>query len=640
MRIDLPTLAIVLSLTNFLQFVALFTQYSLNKSQSGLGWWTLGSVTISLGFVFNYLRTNPSFELIAIGANNVLFIAGLTFIYVGVLRYFGQPIRRGRLFASWFLITLSVIYYFTFIDNDAIIRRANIYFAAAVMSFLIARALYVYKTRPVIASANFLASLFLSNSIFFSTCCLVLFTNTLTLAQLQIAMYLDVLISSNMWAFGLIIMVNQRINNEILEAKENSELIFNTNPDAVLITRLSDGHFININDGFTALTGFTRADVLGKTVLDVNIWKNPADRQKFIALITEQGHCDNLEAVFQRKDGSQAIGMVFAKIILMQGVPHIISVTRDISLYKQAEDEKKKADAWLRLLSMAIDQSPVTTVITDLAGNIVFTNPKFTELTGYTAEEALAQNPRILKSEDTPSTNHNDLWLKLTAGLSWHGVFRNRKKNGDLYWESAVISPVKDEAGNVTHYLSVQEDISERKRLEEELQNRAVTDELTGIFNRRHLLELAPGEIKRAMRLKHPLSIALIDIDHFKHLNDTYGHAVGDQVLLAFTKTCQKNIREIDIFARFGGDEFVLVFPATKLDQAFEVVERVRRDLTAHVLQFNGKPVSITISSGISGLVSDAVTLDSLLERADQALYRAKAAGRNCVMVERAASEH
>lgn len=640
MRIDLPTLAIVLSLTNFLQFVALFTQYSLNKSQSGLGWWTLGSVTISLGFVFNYLRTNPSFELIAIGANNVLFIAGLTFIYVGVLRYFGQPIRRGRLFASWFVITLSVIYYFTFIDNDAIIRRANIYFAAAVMSFLIARALYVYKTRPVIASANFLASLFLSNSIFFSTCCLVLFTNTLTLAQLQIAMYLDVLISSNMWAFGLIIMVNQRINNEILEAKENSELIFNTNPDAVLITRLSDGHFININDGFTALTGFTRADVLGKTILDVNIWKNPADRQKFIALITEQGHCDNLEAVFQRKDGSQAIGMVFAKIILMQGVPHIISVTRDISLYKQAEDEKKKADAWLRLLSMAIDQSPVTTVITDLAGNIVFTNPKFTELTGYTAEEALAQNPRILKSEDTPSTNHNDLWLKLTAGLSWHGVFRNRKKNGDLYWESAVISPVKDEAGNVTHYLSVQEDISERKRLEEELQNRAVTDELTGIFNRRHLLELAPGEIKRAMRLKHPLSIALIDIDHFKHLNDTYGHAVGDQVLLAFTKTCQKNIREIDIFARFGGDEFVLVFPATKLDQAFEVVERVRRDLTAQVLEFNGKPVSITISSGISGLVGEAATLDSLLERADQALYRAKAAGRNCVMVERAASEH
>lgn len=321
-------------------------------------------------------------------------------------------------------------------------------------------------------------------------------------------------------------------------------------------------------------------------------------------------------------------------------MPHIISVTRDISLYKQAEDEKKKADAWLRLLSMAIDQSPVTTVITDLAGNIVFTNPKFTELTGYTAEEALAQNPRILKSEDTPSTNHNDLWLKLTAGLSWHGVFRNRKKNGDLYWESAVISPVKDEAGNVTHYLSVQEDISERKRLEEELQNRAVTDELTGIFNRRHLLELAPGEIKRAMRLKHPLSIALIDIDHFKHLNDTYGHAVGDQVLLAFTKTCQKNIREIDIFARFGGDEFVLVFPATKLDQAFEVVERVRRDLTAHVLEFNGKPVSITISSGISGLVGEAATLDSLLERADQALYRAKAAGRNCVMVERAASEH
>ena len=636
MSIYLPAIALVLSLTNFLQFAALYTQYNLTKSQNGLDWWALGSATIALGFFFNYLRSNPSFELIAIVANNSLFIAGLSFVLTGVLRFFDRPIRRKLLITFWLVITLNTLY-FTYINNNAIIRRVNVFFAAALITFLISRALYLYKVRTVTASANILAGMFLFDSIFFGACCLVVPTQIFSLNQLQIAMNLVVLVSSSMWAFGLVIMVNQRINMEIREAKENAELFFNTNPDAVLITRLHDGQILTINDGFTALTGFTRAEVLGKTSLDINLWKNPADRQKLITALTEKGYCDNLEAVFQRKDGSLMTGVVFAKAILLQDVPHLISITRDISQFKQAEEEKKNASAWLRLLSMAIDQSPITTVITDLAGKIVFTNPKFTEMTGYTAEEALNQNPRILKSEHTPAASHNDLWETLLAGQSWHGVFRNRKKNGDLYWEAATISPVKDDAGNITHYLSVQEDISERKRLEDELQKRAITDELTGIFNRRHLLELAPGEIKRAMRRQHPLSIALIDIDHFKQLNDTFGHAVGDQVLLAFTKICLKNIREIDIFARFGGDEFVLLFPETNPEQAHEVVERVRLSLTKQQMEFNGKSVPITLSSGIAGLAGEVLTLDSLLERADQALYRAKAAGRNCVVIEHAA---
>ena len=126
-------------------------------------------------------------------------------------------------------------------------------------------------------------------------------------------------------------MVNQRLNAEIREAKEHFETIFNTSPDASLITRLNDGLIVDINDGFTALTGFTRKEAIGKSSLAVNIWKNPVDRQKVINELSEKGFCENLEAQFQRKDGSQLSGSMSAKMITLPGTPHIISVTHDIT---------------------------------------------------------------------------------------------------------------------------------------------------------------------------------------------------------------------------------------------------------------------------------------------------------------------
>lgn len=118
---------------------------------------------------------------------------------------------------------------------------------------------------------------------------------------------------------------------------------------------------------------------------------------------------------------------------------------------------------------MAIEQSPVTIVITDIAGNIEFVNPKFTQTTGYTAEEAIGHNPRILKSGFKPDSEYRELWDKLRLGQTWNGIFQNRKKNGELYWESAVISPVKDNQGEINHFLAVKEDITERRRMEEAL---------------------------------------------------------------------------------------------------------------------------------------------------------------------------
>ena len=763
MNLDVHTLIIVIGFTNFMQVIALFIQFLLDRSHNGPGWWTLGSAFWASGAAFNYLRDVPALGPFAIAANNILFVSGMGLLYVGVLRFLGLRERRGWLIGLCSFISLVAIYFSYFNDNLAA-RRVNISIALAVLSFLIARALFAHRSRAATASSHFLAAVFLINGIFFAVRAITPFS-TLPVGSLfsdsleQTSTYLETLAISTLWTFGFIILINQRLNAQNREARDNQELIFNTSPDASMITRLTDGNLVGVNDGFTVQTGFTRAEVVGKTTLEVNIWKHPADRDKFVRVLNEKGFCENMETVLQRKDGSLFTGMISARVISLQGIPHIISVTRDIterqqvenkfrmlfelsplglamvdndtgeflevndavlkatgytrdeflklsfwditpreyeaqeqqqlqdlketghfgpnekeyirkdgtrfpisisgalftlgngkqvvwgniediSQRKLAEKEKQKVDERLRTLSVAIEQTPVTTVITDLTGAIVFANPKFAETTGYSVEEAIGQNPRILKSEGMPGPDYKELWETILSGCSWHGVFHNRKKNGELYWESAVISPVKDENGRITHFLAVKEDITERRRMEELLQLQATTDELTHLTNRRRFLELAYNEIKRANRLNHSLSIAMIDIDYFKSINDTYGHAAGDEALGIFAKICQEYIREIDILARFGGDEFAMLLPETGSHQAFTVVERIRQALASHPVMFADRPILITISSGISGLEAKDETLDMLLGRADQALYQAKEMGRNCVVVEKSSVVH
>ena len=177
--------------------------------------------------------------------------------------------------------------------------------------------------------------------------------------------------------------------------------------------------------------------------------------------------------------------------------------------------------------------------------------------------------------------------------------------------------------------LRLQDEINVRVRLEDKLRHQAMTDTLTGISNRRHFLELAQSEINRAKRFNHPLAIALLDIDHFKNINDVHGHAAGDQALLAFVTTCQQHLREIDVLARLGGDEFVIMLPETDCEQAYTALERIRKALTAAPFNLVDQSLQITISIGISNLANVHESLDTFLARADEALYQAKEAGRN-----------
>jgi PAS domain S-box-containing protein len=346
MGLDIRTLSILLGITNILQVIALFIQYRANKTYRGIGWWALGFGAIAIGLVLLLLRDVNSIGLIAIIIGNALTVSAIIFFHIGIMQFLDKTASRW-IVVSIFGIFILPFFYYTYVNNDITLRTVIASAALAALSFLTARNLFVNKTRSITASANFISVVFLANGCFFGFRAIANLTvspvaNFFTPTLLQDAAFVEPFIVGILLAFGFIIMVNQRLVVESREAKEHFELIFNTGPDATVISRLHDGLIIDINGGFTSLTGFTRAESIGKSSLEINIWKNPSDRAKVVKELSEKGFCENVEVLLQRKDGSPIPGIMSAKIITLHGSPHIISVTRDITERKRLEDEVQR----------------------------------------------------------------------------------------------------------------------------------------------------------------------------------------------------------------------------------------------------------------------------------------------------------
>jgi diguanylate cyclase (GGDEF)-like protein/PAS domain S-box-containing protein len=266
-------------------------------------------------------------------------------------------------------------------------------------------------------------------------------------------------------------------------------------------------------------------------------------------------------------------------------------------------------------------------------------NSRVCEMLGYTTHELMGMTwVALTHPEDVDADVAQFNQIIAGAIESFTLVKRFIHKNRHIVWTEMSVGCVRKPDGAVDYLVVMLQDITERKRLEVELERRATTDVLTGIANRRHFLEIAQRELQRAQRFHHAVSIALIDLDHFKQINDTYGHAVGDQALIALTRFCQTHTREIDLLARFGGDEFALLMPETNRERAHQVVERIRLTLTAQPIAIDRQPILLTLSAGIATWASQEDNLDAVIARADQALYRAKQAGRNRVVAESAGS--
>ncbi|MDR4507976.1 MAG: PAS domain S-box protein [Candidatus Brocadiaceae bacterium] len=563
-------------------------------------------------------------------------------------------------------------------------------------------------------------------------------------------------------------------------------------PGTVTITD-ANGIIEYVNPKFTELTGYTPEEAIGQNPRILKPDHIPSEEYKELWKTISSGKEWHGEFCNKKKNGE--FYWEFASISPVKDrngvITHYIAVKEDITERKRAEEE-------LRKLSHAIEQSPVTVTITDIKGNIEYVNPKFTELTGYTQEEVIGKNPSILKSDTMPSDTYREVWETITSGKEWRGEFCNKKKNGELYWEFASISPVKNQKGEITHFIAVKEDITERKKAEEErnrhlqeledimsystimneeveeealfqhmataLQERfnpdiiavimldkeknmlylpfitpsipisefikdevihypslcrvmktgeahsvddinkepvcecilhkaerggylcfplktgdttigsvimqkkdiycwkdektrklisnyigltalalqrlelldiakhtTITDDLTGVYNRRFFNEILGKHISLAKRRNEQLTLLIANVDHFHYLTDTYGHTTGDRLLQQLARALSDYAGNSDIIARFGDEEFAIIMPNMFITRALVKADGIRQQIENTDFKdiVPEQILNVTISMGAASYPEHSTEREMLIKLAYEALCKARKEGSN-----------
>ena len=369
---------------------------------------------------------------------------------------------------------------------------------------------------------------------------------------------------------------------------------------------------------------------------------HPDDRARVVASLDAAlaGDANDWQAPYRirRADGSYADVEDRGRILRDADGRAIRAVGGMLDVTRQRRDE-----ADLRLLRRAVGSSGNGIVIVDALDaeqKLVYVNPAFERMTGYRADEVLGRSYRILLSEEHDSGTWEKFRHAIASGRDMRAEeLRSVRKDGTLFWNEVAMTPVHDRNGRLTHYVAILNDITERKRAEEALAHRATHDALTGLANRDLLVERLREAIAAASAVDHRVGVAFIDLDDFKLINDSLGHAIGDDVLRILSYRLTRAVGDDGLVARFGGDEFVLMLTCSGDD---DITTRLRDilEILAEPVEAHGGALQVTPSLGYCRYPDDGVEALALLRHADQAMYEAKRRGRNRIVAYRPELDH
>lgn len=294
---------------------------------------------------------------------------------------------------------------------------------------------------------------------------------------------------------------------------------------------------------------------------------------------------------------------------------------------EKLDNANKKIGKYINLVDIN-----VITSSTDLHGKITHVSQAFCEISSYSKDELIGQNHKIVKHKDMDKSVYKRLWLSLENNKDWSGELKNRKKDGSYYWVHAVISPIFDEKNEKIGYTAIRQDITDKKRIEE----LSITDALTNIYNRRHFNDIFPKIIYNSKRNNKLISFLIIDIDHFKQYNDTYGHQMGDTALIKVASTIKNSLkREHDICFRLGGEEFGVIYKTSTKEASIELANTIRKNIEDLHIEHAKNSASKYITASM-GLVcensNDIKNEDEIYRDGDELLYKAKESGRNKII--------
>lgn len=420
------------------------------------------------------------------------------------------------------------------------------------------------------------------------------------------------------WA---IYRLERQLNGELKRSERELSKILNSLQDTFFRLDL-DGTLLRLSPSIAQLTGYQAHELLNHNITESLL--SAQDYQYLKQQIRRHGQLHNLEIPMWHKDGSRQWVALNAQYYSDNAAqPSGIEGTlRNITARKLAEAEMDK-------LSRALTQTADMVMITDRHGVIEYVNPAFTQITGYTSNEVLGKKSNLLKSGKQPQDFYRHLWQTLLAGEAFSDVFINKRRDDTFYYESKTITPVMDQSGEITHFISTGKDISEQMETQERLNFMAHHDVLTELPNRALFLDRVTQALARARRHKLRLAILFMDIDSFKYINDSLGHEVGDQLLIGIARRLHENLRDGDTIARFGGDEFVILLEDINRDTDITAMAHKLLEALRPTFDIKGMELHITASIGISLYPADGDEAQTLLRNADSAMYRAKESGKN-----------
>jgi diguanylate cyclase (GGDEF)-like protein/PAS domain S-box-containing protein len=689
--LDTRTVIFSYAISNLICMTVILFLWRQNRKRSvGLGFWVADFMMQFIALVLLALRGIAQ-DLLSMTASNTTVIGGTVLLYIGLERFIG---KRGPQLHNYILLAVFILVHAYFVFMLPSLRARNILFSLALLAicaqcaWLLLRRVapeikaitrgvgYVFAAFCLVSVARLIIDLAIpsGNDLFHSGV-----YDTLLLMTYQMVFVI--------LTFSLFLMVNHRlfadleidiaVRGQVETALRSSEAkffkAFQSSPDAILISRLSDGRFVDVNDGFCRLSGYSREEALSSSSIELGLWASPQDRASVLAELSAHRSIRDYEYGFHTKSGAVIHCLYSGEIIDLGGEAHVLSVVRDITERRQTEEIiRLRLRLWEYAANHPVDElmQKALDEIEELTGSLIGfyhfveedqetlslqawstrTLAEFCRAEGkgmhYPISEAGVWVDCVRQRQ---AVIHNDYAsLPHRKGLpAGHAevirelvvpTLRDGRLMGILGVGNKPTDYDQQDVELVSYIADLIWSIVERKRADEQvlqlnarLEKLAMTDELTGLANRRSFFLQGKKEVKRAERYRTPLSVLMLDLDGFKTINDTYGHAAGDKMLKCVANALLKNVREIDMLVRLGGEEFGVLLPNTELEDAVATAERLRAAVEKLHCSSRRRKMKVTVSIGVASCGKNRSNLDVILREADAAMYRAKSQGRNRV---------
>lgn len=425
----------------------------------------------------------------------------------------------------------------------------------------------------------------------------------------------------------------QQTLDALIESEQKLRNLYELSPLGIVLNDM-DGNFEDFNHSFQSICGYSKEEL--KTL---DYWKLTPKEYEFqeavqLELLEKTGRYGPYEKEYIRKDGSRiklSLNGVLTKDT--NGQNHIWSIVEDITERKLTENQLKLLNEEIlfakKRFERIFENNASGILVVDENRQIVMSNKRFCEIIGYVKEELLGQNAQIIHENQTSYEMFKESFLNAQKSHNYKIEFRLKRKDNEYIWCEFLGSPIELADQYMGVVWSVL-DITKQKQLQNKLEEQAITDFLTGLFNRRYFTSRLKEQIFLVQR-NHESKIALImfDLDHFKRVNDNFGHLAGDTIIKEFVAIINKNLRKTDIAGRIGGEEFAIILPDTSIENALTLATRIKEEVAAQMIQYDNKYITFTVSIGVTMLAHDDLDTDMAFVRADTALYAAKEKGRN-----------